>query len=174
MKKIICSAFFSLLLVSACQKSGVNTDTTSSLKDETVNVNLNSDQTYQYSITSSTDRVVIATDAQNAAQSRIASVPGTSEQSTYEYVPASGFTGTDLVTIEVLPIGTTKEPVPTTSANTCQNSNHSGCGQQNAQHHGKCEKQHENCKKGQKQNCSKSSTTGSRKITFNFTVNKAQ
>jgi hypothetical protein len=95
MKKIMIIALTGLTAF-ACQKQELQV---ADPAPETVTVDLESNKTFVYQLSTAPENVQISSDASHAALSRVAIVPGTSTSSTYQYVPDSTFTGTDEVTI---------------------------------------------------------------------------
>jgi len=126
MKIIFKGTLFLALVVTSCKKPSVdNLSNTTAVTAEVLTINLSSNERYTYTLPSSTENASIETAAQNASLSRLSLVPGIDSLNTYEYVPATGFTGTDVVTLAV----------------TAQNAN--GCHQHGAGGHsgrGKCGK----------------------------------
>ena len=126
MKIIFKGTLFLALVVTSCKKPSVdNLSNTTAVTAEVLTINLISNERYTYTLPSGTENASIETAAQNASLSRLSLVPGIDSLNTYEYVPATGFTGTDVVTLAV----------------TAQNAN--GCHQHGAGGHsgrGKCGK----------------------------------
>jgi hypothetical protein len=162
MKKLMTAAFLLFIVSVGCKKSSVSnvatTDTT-----ETVNVSLNSGESYKYSINANTSQVAITSDAQNAAQSRVSIVPGIDSLSTYEYVPATGFTGTDVVTIQVTPTTPTGPNASGCQHHGQQTQHPDSCTGHGSHHHGK----HGPPPSG---GCGAKSATGVKQIKLCFTV----
>lgn len=102
MKNILTGTLFLALVVTSCKKPSVdNLSNTSAVTAEVLTIDLSSNERYTYTLPSGTENASIETAAQNASLSRLSLVPGIDSLNTYEYVPATGFTGTDVVTLAV-------------------------------------------------------------------------
>ncbi len=103
MKIIFTGTLFLALVVTSCKKPSVdNLSNTSAVTAEVLTIDLSSNERYTYTLPSGTENASIETPAQNASLSRLSLFPGIDSLNTYEYVPATGFTGTDVVTLAVI------------------------------------------------------------------------
>ena len=152
MKKIILLSglSLSLLCLPACKKAMVDDAQDSIMTEETVNVSVNSNQVYKYSLPTDANTSNVTVSAPSA-KSAIAIVESTSGTSNFVYTPDQNFNGTDVVTIVH-----------------SSNGDHQG----NCEHHGNCDHHGKGHHKGDCGNhdSSKSGKASQHKITFNIIV----
>jgi hypothetical protein len=168
MKKLMAFGLTALLIsgLSACKKFAVNNTTDVSNTEETVNVSLNANQVFRYSLPAQANAGNVAVNSV-AAKSSIAIVDSTGS-STFVYSPDQNFSGTDVVTIT--------HPQHAEAGGSCGNH-----GEHHGEHHGENHGEHHGggCGGGHQHsgNCGnggdKTSGGGEHKIIFNITVQSA-
>lgn len=163
MKKLIllCAAATFLLAGISCQKA---TPQVNNQVDEVVNVSLEKNQSYSYTLPESStgENFAIASQQSNATSS----IAAAKTQATFYYVPATDFTGTDVVVVSTDAAATTAPACGGHSYHGHKEAHHSGSGtcSRGSKHEKEHHEHHHGCSETQK---------AKHTITFNIKVSES-
>jgi uncharacterized GH25 family protein len=169
MKKIFLLSITALVLVSitSCRKFAMSDNNDISNTEEVVNVTLNANEVYKYTLSEVSDlnNVEVSTPS---AKSAIAIVETDGTTNNFVYTPDASFSGTDVVVISHDPSNTSKKQCGAQDSRKNNQAENNKCS-------GRVENNKPDCKSSNKcgstkPSCEKPSQASKHKIIFNITV----
>ncbi len=157
-----------LLTITSCRKFAMNDNNDVSNADEVINVTLNANQVYKYTLSDVNDANTVEISAP-AAKSAIAIVETNGTTNNFVYTPDASFSGTDVVVISHNPSKSSKSECGFEDSRKNNRSEKGNCSGKTERTSSTCNSTAPKCGSN-KPTCEKPSQSSRHKIIFNITV----